>query len=102
VKITIVIDGVEVSSQVVSPGRTDAAQQPPGPGAQTAAAGLEAVYERAAAMGALDAGPAPGVEGGAMPAAAPQPFVGEGSTPAAVSDQSAGAAPNFPPGQGGA
>lgn len=94
-KITIEIDGVEVASQTVSSTGADRTQQAPASGSPGAApSGLEQLYARAAAMGALDAGPAPSAEPGSASPAAPQAFVGAGSA-ASLADQSAGAAPGF-------
>ncbi len=98
-RITIEIDGVEVASQTAP--STGAAREIQAPEAQgPTGAGLEEVYARAAAMGAIDAGPAPAAEdmarggvGGEAATAAPQMYVGGGMATAA--DQSAGAAPQL-------
>jgi len=93
VKITIEIDGVEVASQTVSSTGVDRTQQAPAPGSPGAAqSGLDELYAKAAAMGAIDAGPAPGGTAGAAGPAGPQVFVGAGST-AGAADYSGGAAP---------
>jgi hypothetical protein len=105
-KITIEIDDVELASKTVSPGAPETTQQPAesrssGPGSSD----LDQLYARAAAMGALDAGPAPDAErggsarggdvGGAGAQGGPQAYIGAGGTGASSNDQSGGAAPSF-------
>jgi len=103
-KITIQIDDVELTSKTVTPGAADTSQQlsesrSPGSGSPE----LDQLYARAAAMGALDAGPAPDAErsgatrsGDAATAQpGPQAYIGAGAIGASPNDRSGGAAPSF-------
>jgi hypothetical protein len=96
-KIKIEIDGTEHALQS---GPSTAPSADSAPAATTASAplgqdsGLAEMLARAAALGAIDAGPAPAGPGESTSATEPKIYVGAG-TQAVANDQSAGAAPGL-------